>query len=162
MLVDGESSNKSHVISGVPQGTVLGPLLFLVYINDLPANIHSSVRLFADDCILYREIKNAKDTELLQHDVNKLCQWESDWQMGFNKSKCFTMRVSHKAKPNPPSYQMGDHTLEQVNHHPYLGIELSSSMNWKKHINQLVLKANRTLGLLLGVIFPTVTKILRQ
>ncbi|KAJ8039612.1 hypothetical protein HOLleu_13661 [Holothuria leucospilota] len=58
------------------------------------------------------------------------------------------MRVSPKANPNPYFYQMGNHTLEQVKHHPYLGVELSSSMNWKRHINQVVSKANRTLGLL--------------
>ena len=58
VVIGGEHSTWTQVMSGVPQGTVLGPLLFLTYINDLPNNIHSSIRLFADDCILYREIKN--------------------------------------------------------------------------------------------------------
>ena len=148
VVVDGESSEKSPVASGVPQGTVLGPLLFLIYINDLPANLSSSVRLFADDCILYREIKNSDDSAILQADIDTLCKWESKWQMGFNKAKCFTMKVTHKIKQTPFNYSMGDHTLEQVDHHPYLGVELTSDMTWNKQINQISTKANRTLGLL--------------
>jgi hypothetical protein len=68
--------------------------------------------------------------------------------MGFNKAKCFTMRVTHKINQTPVNYSMGDHTLEQVDHHPYLGVELTSDMSWNKQINQISTKANRTLGLL--------------
>ena len=77
--------------------TVLGPLLFLTYINDLPNNIHSSIRLFADDCVglLYREIKNENDSQELQKDQNPLMKWEYDWQMHFNPQKCFAMRLTH-------------------------------------------------------------------
>ena len=148
VVVDGEFSQCSPVESGVPQGTVLGPLLFLVYINDLPDNLSSSVRLFADDCIVYREIKGPEDAKILQNDVNHLCNWETKWQMGFNYNKCYSMRVTHKIKPIISQYRMGDSLLEEVNHHPYLGVELTSDLTWNKHINQITLKANRTLGLL--------------
>ena len=67
VVVGGEHSTWTNVVSGVPQGTVLGPLLFLTYINDLPDNIHSTVRLFADDCVLYREIKNESDSHELHN-----------------------------------------------------------------------------------------------
>ena len=84
VVVDGESSQQSQVVSGVPQGTVLGPLLFLIYINDLPDNLSSKVRLFADDCILYREIVSQDDNKALQNDINLLTKWETQWQMKFN------------------------------------------------------------------------------
>ena len=68
---------------------VLGPLPFLTYINDLPNNIHLSIRMFADDCVLYREIKNESDSQELQKDLNSLMKWEYDWQMHFNPQKMF-------------------------------------------------------------------------
>ena len=84
VVIGGEHSTWTQVMSGVPQGTVLGPLLFLTYINDLPNNIHSSICLFADDCVLYREIKNEIDSQELQKVLNSLMKWEYDWQMNFN------------------------------------------------------------------------------
>ena len=68
MLVDGHSSDWAQVTSGVPQGSILGPLLFLVYVNDIGTSLNSTVKLFADDCILYREIRNNDDAQLLQYD----------------------------------------------------------------------------------------------
>ena len=80
-----------EVDSGVPQGTVLGPLLFLTYINDLPDGLKSTVRLFADDCIIYRNIKNSHDQSALQNDLIKLSHWEKKCQMSFNAQKCFVL-----------------------------------------------------------------------
>ena len=77
----------TQTISGAPQDTVLGPLLFLTYVNDLPHNIHSSIRLFADDCVLYREITNENDSQELQKDIRSLMKWEYDWQMHFDHLK---------------------------------------------------------------------------
>ena len=84
VVVDGEKSAPAPVTSGVPQGTVLGPLLFLVYINDLPSRVNSTARLFADDCLLYRVIKSTDDYHTLQQDLDLLQQWENEWQMSFN------------------------------------------------------------------------------
>ena len=74
VVLDGQASNPVLVISGVPQGLVLGPVLFLIFINDLPDNIRSYVRLFADDCVLYRNIKSLTDRQILQEDLNSLAQ----------------------------------------------------------------------------------------
>ena len=76
VVVEGEHSSWTHVRSGVPQGTVLGPLLFLLYLNDLPDNIQSEMRLFADDCVVYSEIKSAEDIGKLQQDMDTLAQWQ--------------------------------------------------------------------------------------
>ena len=82
VVVDGEVSEHVHVKSGVPQGTVLGPLMFLIYINDIADNISSEthIRLFADDCVLYRPIQSSSDTDTLQMDLNSLTDWVTKWQ----------------------------------------------------------------------------------
>ena len=94
VVFDGQASDPVPVLSGVPQGSVLGPILFLFFINDLPDNIRSSVRLFADDCVLYRNIYSIQDCLTLQEDLTSLGQWEADWQMKFNVAKCHSMRVA--------------------------------------------------------------------
>ena len=103
VVLDGQASDLVQVLSGVPQGSVLGPILFLIFINDLPDNIRSSVRLFADDCVLYRNIHSIQDCFILQEDLTSLGQWEADWQMKFNVAKCHSMRVTphqhHKQIP---------------------------------------------------------------
>ena len=73
---------------GVPQESVLGPVLFLIFINDLLENIRSSVRLFADDCVLYRNIESPMDCQILQDDLNSLAQWETDWQIFYEIQRC--------------------------------------------------------------------------
>jgi hypothetical protein len=84
VLLEGVKSSTATVDSGVPQGTVLGPLLFLIYINDLPENIQYSAKLFADDCLLYREVNTTSDTNKLHEDLDMLQKWESKWQMQIN------------------------------------------------------------------------------
>ncbi len=92
--MDGAASSWAPVESGVPQGTVLGPLLFLIFINDLPAHVTSQVRLFADDCLLYRTIKSEADQKTLQQDLKQLGLWASTWGMRFNPSKCVIMTIA--------------------------------------------------------------------
>ena len=133
VVVGGEHSTWTNVVSGVPQGTVLGPLLFLIYINDLPDNIHSTVRLFADDCVLYREIKHEFDSHELQKDLNRLAQWEHDWQHAFQY---------------PKMLRLGDSTLQETDSHPYLGVCITKDLTWNKHIHQITASANRTLAFL--------------
>ena len=94
VVLDGQASDLVPVLSGVPQGSILGPVLFLIFINDLPDNIRSSVRLFADDCVLYRNIHSLQDCLILHEDFTSLGQWEADWQMKFNVAKCYSMRVT--------------------------------------------------------------------
>ena len=146
VVVSGEHSTWAKVDSGVPQGTVLGPLLFLAYINDLPNNINSNVRLFADDCVLYSEIQNEFDHISLQEDLNTLVNWQNEWQMGFNAKKCFTMRLTHAKKHKIFNYKLSDSILQETKSHSYLGVTLTSDLSWNDHINQTSSKANRTLG----------------
>ena len=86
VVLDGEKSYNADVLSGVPQGSVLGPCLFLFYINDMPEGLHqeTTVRLFADDTIAYLAVTNNQDAEKLQEDLTKLEKWEQTWQMKFH------------------------------------------------------------------------------
>ena len=84
MALEGEYSDEATVDSGVPHGTVMGPILSVCHINDLPNSVNSSVRLFTDDCLLHREINNENDHTTLQNDLKNLEKWASDWGMRFN------------------------------------------------------------------------------
>ena len=110
VVLNGQTSDPVPVLSGVPQGSVLGPVLFLIFINDIPENIRSSVRLFADDCVLYRNIESPTDCQILKDDLNSLAQWEADWQMKFNVAKCHSMRVTRHP---PDKHIQFDYTLHQ-------------------------------------------------
>ena len=95
VVVDGETSGPASVKSGVPQGSVLGPLLFLIFINDLVEHTTSTVRLFADDCVMYKSVKSVRDCQELQQDLIQLQAWQERWQLRFNPRKCNVMRATH-------------------------------------------------------------------
>ena len=150
VVVDGSASNSAPVKSGVPQGTVLGPLLFLCYINDLPSVIHpdSQVRLFADDCLVYRVIKSTSDQIGFQEDLDKLSQWGRLWGMKFNTKKCNILTVTNKENPLLKLYQIDDNILQHVEMATYLGVLLTGDLSFSDHIRETVSKANRKLGFL--------------
>ena len=135
-----------RVKSGVPQGTVLGPLLFLIYINDIGTNISSTLRLFADDCLLYRVINSPQDAELLQQDLNLIIEWCRHWQMRLNINKCVALQCYRSFSPLLTSYLIEDHTLVRVDQHPYLGVMLDKTMSFVTHINNIVSKASKVLN----------------
>ena len=148
VVVDGEESDVGRVESGVPQGSVLGPSLFLFYINDLPENLNSTVRLFADDTIVYLTITSASDCQTLQEDLNKLATWEHLWKMEFHPDKCTVLTVSKKKNPIIFDYTLHNHTLAHEESTKYLGCTITSDLNWGTHISNICKKANQTLGFL--------------
>lgn len=145
VVLDGEESREVTVDSGVPQGTVLGPLLFLCHINDLPVTVKSQVRLFADDCLLYREIHTFNDHIALQEDLKKLETWAQDWGMRFNAKKCNILSIKKKSDFR---YQLCGEILSDVTGSPYLGVTISNDLKWHDHISNKTKKANSVLGLL--------------
>ena len=120
VVVDGFNSNPVSVRSGVPQGSVLGPCLFLAYINDLPANLSSGVRLFADDTALSRTITSPQDQAQLQQDLNRLADWEKSWAMEFHPGKCNTLTVTRKHTTLVKDYVLHGTTLQPVESSKYL------------------------------------------
>ena len=147
VLLENTTSEKIAVTSGVPQGTVLGPILFLIYINDLPDYIkHSQIKLLADDNIIYRPIKTQADCIKLQEDLESAVKWEQDWLMAFHPDKCNILRVTTKKSPQHFYYNMHGHTLESVQSEKYLGVTLSADLKWNNHIEQMTSKANKSLS----------------
>ena len=147
VIVDGEASTEHYVESGVPQGTVLGPLLFLVHINDLPDSVKSSVRLFADDCLLYRPIRSRADHITLQDDLLQLENWAKINGMSFNAKKCYILSVNTKPQSSSSFfYQLNNTILKNVDNNPYLGLLISKDLKWTTHIDKISNKASSTLG----------------
>ena len=147
-MLDSESSSPVPVLSGVPQGTVLGPLMFLLYINDITKDINSPLRLFADDCLLYRVINSAEDANMLQEDLNRLSEWANTWQLRFNVSKCTVIHCTRSLTPFNHVYTLNNHVLNLSDQHTYLGVILNTSLSWSPHISSIVTKASKTLNFL--------------
>ena len=123
---------------------MLGPLLFLVYINDLPSRATSSVRLFADDCLLYKVIQGHQDAERLQSDLNQLQEREKDWQMMFNPDKCEHIRITNKRNIIQTSYNIHGQTLKETTQAKYLGVTIDNKLSWNSHVDQVTKRANQT------------------
>jgi hypothetical protein len=148
VVCEGAASEPKPVISGVPLGTVTGPLWFLLFINDLPANLCSTARLFADDCVLYTSSKTPEKLDSLQDDLFKLEAWQETWSMKFNPSKCSVMQITLKKDRPDVNYTFCGEVLQETASHPYLGVQIDNNLSWKTHIKMAVSKASRILGFL--------------
>ena len=155
VAVRGAFSDWLAVLSGIPQGSVLGPLLFVLYINDLPDNIRSEVFMFADDTKVFREIRDDTDRATLQADLDELQTWSTKWLLKFHPDKCKTMTVTRKKEPEARSYVMKkkvdgaevEHVLTKVDSEKDLGIKVDAKLSFEQHINDKVNKANQMMGL---------------
>ena len=163
VVVDGHTSSTAPVTSGVPQGTVLGPLLFLIHINDMPNVLTegTKLRLFADDSLVYREIRSIHDQVILQKDLNSLQQWAEKWGMRFNASKCHIMNIA-RGKPMTKMYELCNQFLTTVKSAKYLGVIVSDDLQWEEHIQAVTNKANSMLHLIARNLrrCPRVSKVL--
>ena len=133
-------------MSGVPQGSVLGPILFLIYINDLDDDITSKVLKFADDTKVFRKIESDADRQHLQDDLNKLIEWSEKWQMLFNFGKCKCLHTGHGNED--AQYTMGDTVLNTTLKEKDLGLTISADMKVSEQCGIAAAKGNQILGLI--------------
>ena len=148
VVVNGACSSTAPVKSGVPQGSVFGPCLFLAYLNDLPDKLKATSRLFADDTAVYSTISGEADIAQLQEDLNHLSEWEKCWDMLFHPAKCVSLSISCSRTPHDSSYFLHGHRLETVTSAKYLGVTITSKLDWEEHITTIINKSNKTLGFL--------------
>ena len=124
-------------LASVPQCTVLGPLLFSMYMNDISVGTDSQIRLFADDCVCCREIKTVEDTLKLQKDIDLLESWARKWGMRFQPVKCNMMQLTNKRTTEiEASYTLEGIVLENVNSIKYLSVTITSDLKWNTHITK--------------------------
>ena len=143
VVLPGASSNWSSVQAGVPQGSILGPLLFLLYINDIVEDIQSSIRLFADDTSLYIIVDDPLGAAItLNSDLSRIHRWASQWLVTFNPSKSESLLFSRKInKPYHPPLTMNYQQVTEVTNHKHLGLYFSSKGTWHEHIEYIKKKA---------------------
>ena len=141
-------STWRNVISGIPQGSVLGPTLFVIFINDMPGAIKSLCHLFADDAKVYCNVHLREDenSNQLQSDIDKLVEWSRLWQLPFNTKKC---KILHIGRENPlRKYKMNNQYLDQVYEEKDLGIIMDKDLSFHQQTASAVKKANRSLGII--------------
>lgn len=145
VVLNSHKSCSIAVSSGVPQGSVLGPLLFLICINNITENIKSEIKLFADDCVIYRQINSLSDTYALQKDLETVAWWCDGWGMNLNIEKCNHLRFTRKSAITQESYKIKDTIITSVTEYKYLGVYLTQSLKWIKHVEYIITKASRML-----------------
>ena len=147
--VNGESSKSASVLSGIPQGTVLGPLLFVIYINDILDNVDSDGLLFADDAKIFRSILCKEDSLKLQGDIAKLEEWSDQWLLKFHPDKCHLLTLGKLENiMYCHRYQVGGIEIEHTFEEKDLGLVIDSELTFADHIAQKVKKANSIVGII--------------
>ena len=153
--VNGSSSEPVKVTSGVPQGSVLGPVLFLIYFNDLPDTIAAIMKLFADDATIYRCISTIEHVQEFQVSVDQSETWAEIWEFFFNLKKCKHLHVGSRYQPT--TYTMKSEQeqieIEKVSSEKVLGVIMDKALKFSEHISTKINKANRNLG----IVFRTFT-----
>ena len=144
VVINGASSPWLSVKSGVPQGSVLGPVLFLIYVNDLDDGLTCKVSKFADDTKISSKVITTQEKEALQSDLDQLTSWANKWQMKFNLSKCKVLHIG--SNNDQVQYEMNGHILESVNKEKDLGVTISNDLKPGKHCSEVVKTANRLVG----------------
>ena len=154
VVIDGAHSDWLTVDSGVPQGSILGPLQFILYNNDLPDVLteQTKIGIFADDTKIYRCIKSIRDCLTLQHEINKITAWGKKWGLRFNLTKCNIITITSGLPKFMFPYKMADVVLKRVNEIVDLGVKVCSTLKWNKHIESIVKKAYQRIWLIIRTV----------
>lgn len=130
-----------------PSGLVLGPLLFLLFINDISEGILSHLRLYTDDCVLYKPISCEDACRILQCDLSRIAQWCCKWNMNLNLDKTVIMSFSRKKKTCLFQYTLDNIALSRVSLYKYLGVYFTTDLKWHRHVDHIIANAGKALGL---------------
>ena len=141
VMVNGAGSKWENVTSGILQGSVLGPILFVIYINDLPDTVESDSYLFADDTKIFRIIKGEDDKEILQDDFTKLEEWSGKWLLKFHPEKCKHMKISKSKNEETNTYKLLGQDIETVTQEKDIGVIIDSELTFENHLCEKVKKA---------------------
>ena len=149
VVVNGKSSSWQNVTSGIPQGSVIGPVLFILYINDLPDSLKygSNVYLFADDTKIYKNITSENDCKLLQKDLDILADWSNKWLLRFHPDKCKVLEIGTKAK-RKFEYKLHGQNLAHVTSEKDIGVIIDDKLSFEQHISEKINKANSIVGII--------------
>ena len=153
VALNGQASSRTKVLAGIPQGSILGQLFFLIYINDLSDDLSSSPKLFADDTSLFSVVRDKSiSPNELNHDLRKISNWAFQWKISFNpdplkqaQEVIFSRKIT---KTNHPTLVFNDSPVHRVALQKYLGMFLDCKLNFEEHLNIIVNKINKTTGLL--------------
>ena len=141
VVIKGKTSSYKSISSGVPQGSVLGPLLFLIYINDIVKDIESIVKLFADDTSMYLSLEDTEErSRLLNSDLNKITNWSVKWKVDFHPLKTELMNFCNKRVPDTLPLLFGQQALNPSSNHKHLGVIFQNNCKWDSHIEALIVK----------------------
>ena len=147
VTVNGESSGWQDVTSGIPQGSVLGPILFVIYINDLPLSLKSGEGfMFADDTKIFKIITRPEHQAEMQEDLYNMDDWSEAWLLGYNLDKCIKMHIGPNKKPY--DYELQGELLEHVNEEKDIGVTVDDNLTFESHILEKVKKANQMCGMI--------------
>ena len=151
VCVNGKLSTWKSVTSGVPQGSVLGPLLFVIYINDLEGSVSCGVKLYADDTKIYAVVNSDEDSEEFQKQINALSQWSITWKLHFHPDKCHILKIGNKPDEMIYTIKSEDNNtnqLEESTEEKDLGVTIDNKLNFRSHCEKTAAKANKLLGIL--------------
>ena len=148
VLLNGQASSWRPVLAGVPQGSILGPLLFLIYINDLPNELKSNAKLFADDTSLFTIVKDKTESaNIPSNDLSEISKWAYDWKMLFNPDPCKPAQEVVSSRKNKtqrhPAISLNNIQVERTSYQKHLGLLLDEKLNFKQHVDSAILKMNK-------------------
>ena len=140
VVLNGEESSWTPVASGIPQGSVLGPILFLIYINDLPDVVKNLLKLFAGDTKIYAKVNNIEEKDILQEDIRSLNDWSNKWQLKFNKSK---WKHLHLGRDTEFTYEMDGDTITTTTEEKDPGVLMDNQLKFQAHIGTQIKRQTR-------------------
>ena len=153
VVLNGQVSTWKEILAGVPQGSILGPLLFLIFINDLPVNLQSTVKIFADDTSLFSFVLDPlRSANILNDDLRRISEWANQWKMSFNPDptkQAIEIYFSKKINQvNIPDIYFNNSAIISSDSHKHLGLTLDPKLTFDHHIREKTLKANKGIGII--------------